>query len=145
MKDIIKTQKKLFWIVIALSLLAFGLVEFVFLDTTGGLLVGHVQLEFLWQSFAILLTLGGIYGALRMFKLKSIEAKLVANPLSAYPFWCKCRLMVLIVILFNNILSYWCFANGSFAWLATIVLLTFPFVYPSEDRFIYETKSKEAE
>ena len=143
MKDIIKTLRTIFWIDIVLSLLIFGVVEFVLLDLTGGMLVGHVQLEFLWQSFSILLTLGGIYGALRMFKLKSIEARIVAYPSICYPTWSIWRLVVLTFVLDNNIMSYWLFANGSFAWLATIVLLTFPFIYPTEERFLYETKSKE--
>ena len=72
MSQIIKQLKLLFYLIVGVSLLLMAVVEFLLLDIAGGLFADDKQFEFVYQSFMILLTLGGIYVVLRFFKFEGI-------------------------------------------------------------------------
>ena len=120
------------------AVLAF-VIEFFLTDSMGGMLVGNPQEEFIVQTLAVLLTLGAVFFALRLFKFKYIEQKLKESPLENYYFWSVVRMAMLEGPLVFNIAAYWLFVNGSFGWLGAILFLSFAFIYPSEQRFVNET------
>ena len=138
MKQTIKTLKGIFWGIVGGACMFFAVAEFVLMDSTGGLMTNEPQLEFICQSLMVLATLVSIYLSLRLFKINYVQQQIRTSPLQAYTKWSIIRMALLEAPLFLNILGYWLFVNGSFAWLATILLLAFPFVYPTEERYINE-------
>ena len=139
MKQMLKQLKTIYW-GIASGALAFAcIVEFIMMDVAGGILADDNQIEFVFESIAILLTLASIYFSLRLFKFKKIKNALCYNPLENYRKYCVLRFAMLELPLLFNILCYWLFVNSSFAWLGVLIGLAFPFVYPTKERFLNET------
>lgn len=138
MKQTIITLKGIFWGIVGSACLFFAITEFILMDPVGGLLTSEPQLEFICQSVMVLVTLVSIYLSLRLFKFNGIQQQLSNDSLEAYTKWSIIRMTLLEAPLLLNILGYWLFVNGSFAWLATILLLAFPFVYPTEQRYMNE-------
>ena len=139
MSQIIKQLKLLFYLIMGVSLLLMAVVEFLLLDIAGGLFADDKQFEFVYQSFMILLTLGGIYITLRWFKFEAIKNKLHENKLTAYSRWSLIRMLVLEGIAILNIGGYFLFVNSSFVYLWLIIMLSFSFLYPTRERLINET------
>lgn len=139
MNQIIKQLKLLFYLIVGVSLLLMDVVEFLLLDIAGGLFADDKQFEFVYQSFMILLTLGGIYITLRWFKFEAIKNKLQENKLTAYSRWSLIRMFVLEGIAILNIGGYFLFVNSSFVYLWLIIMLSFSFLYPTRERLINET------
>jgi hypothetical protein len=48
--------------------------------------------------------------------------------------WGQCRLAMLALPLFMNVLFYYLFMNTTFGYMGIILLLCMPFVYPSMNR-----------
>ncbi len=138
MKQTIKTLKGIFWGIVGGACLFFAVAEFVLMDIAGGVLSADPQLEFICQSVMVLATLVSIYLSLRLFKVNYVKQQIMTNPLEAYMKWSIMRIALLEAPLLLNIAGYLFFMNGSFAWLATILLLALPFVYPTEERYINE-------
>ena len=144
MKQTIHTLKVLFFSNLCCLLAFYGVIEFFMLDTTGGLFADCHQAEFIYQCVMVLLTLFSCYGALRLFKVKRVETELHESPLKNYQKWSVLRFTMLETPAIFNLLGYWMFMNLSFAYLFLILLLSFPFVYPTKERFINETGYTEA-
>ena len=139
MSQIIKQLKLLFYLIVGVSLLLMAVVEFLLLDIAGGLFADDKQFEFVYQSFMILLTLGGIYVVLRLFKFEGIKKRIQEHQLTAYSRWSLIRMLVLEGIAILNIGGYFLFVNSSFVYLWLIIMLSFSFLYPTRERLINET------
>ena len=139
MNQIIKQLKLLFYLIVGVSLLLMAVVEFLLLDIAGGLFADDKQIEFVYQSFMILLTLGGIYVVLRFFKFEGIKKRIQEHQLTAYSRWSLIRMLVLEGVAILNIGGYFLFVNSSFVYLWLIIMLSFSFLYPTRERLINET------
>jgi len=141
MKEIVSKLRVIYFLALGSLLAEAALVEFVLLDTEGGLLVGNGQQEFIAECIAVALTLGGSYLALRMFRFKYVTDKLREDPQSRYLPASLLRMLLLYVPMDINILCYQLFVNASFGWMGAMLLLCWPFIYPTEDRYINETQT----
>lgn len=140
MNEILDRLKKIYWSMIVLLVGLVLLIEFFFMDLMGGAAISDdANLEFVFQSLATLLSLGGLFLALRYFKMGTIERQLLDDPLSKYQPFSIVRLIILESIVHIDLFGYLLFVNSSFLWLSLIVATGFFFVYPSKERFLNET------
>ena len=142
MKKVRLTLTALLWGTVALALVAVVLFE------TGVLEFGYYagsgeQAEFLLTMLMELLTLAMIPLALKLFKFKSVHADLVSRKADALHKWGLLRLLMLLVPLLVNTLLYYAYAKVAFAYMAIILVIVLPFVYPSAERCADETTDEE--
>ena len=103
------------------------------------------QTGYVVQMVMILLTLCLVPLALRLFKFKQIHASLLASPAAALLKWGIVRILVLGLLLVANTLLYYIYGfEPSFGYLAVMVLLTMPFVFPTMSRCKAETEEEKA-
>ena len=86
-----------------------------------------------------LITLGAAFLGLRLFKFKAIHNDLVNRKETAMWKWGKARLLILEAPMVINTLLYYIYMNPTFGYMAIILLLCLPFVFPSYDRCVSET------
>ena len=139
MKNVKNTLTVLLWTVLALALIVVVLFE------TDVLLFGYYagsgqQAEFLLTTMMELLTLAVIPLALKLFKFKRVHADLVSRKAEALRKWGLLRLLMLLVPLLVNTLLYYAYANVAFGYMAIILVIVLPFVYPSMQRCLSETE-----
>jgi protein-S-isoprenylcysteine O-methyltransferase Ste14 len=140
MNEILDRLKKIYWSMIVLLVGLVLLIEFFFMDLMGGAAISDdANLEFFFQSLATLLSLGGLFLALRYFKMGTIERQLLDDPLSKYQPFSIVRLIILELIVHIDLFGYLLFVNSFFLWLSLIVATGFFVVYPSKERFLSET------
>ena len=133
MNEILDRLKKIYWSMIVLLVGLVLLIEFFFMDLMGGAAISDdANLEFVFQSLATLLSLGGLFLALRYFKMGTIERQLLDDPLSKYQPFSIVRLIILESIVHIDLFGYLLFVNSSFLWLSLIVATGFFFVYTSK-------------
>jgi hypothetical protein len=123
------------------ALLLVALCETDVLET--GRMADNKQAEFVTTTVMELATLAGAYLALRMFKMKVIRHELVGGGAPALLKWGLLRLVLLEVPLVGNTLFYYMYMNPTFGYMAIIMLLCLPFVYPSMSRCMAETTAEE--
>lgn len=93
------------------------------------------------QMVMILLTLGFVPLALRLFKFNSIHAALMAHPADALLKWGSIRVLILGLLLVANTLLYYIYGfEPSYGYLAVMVMLTMPFILPTLERCKAETE-----
>lgn len=135
-----KTRNKLTSLFIAL--LAIPLLLAIIFETgmaEEGILAGsHAMHEFAATAIMELLTIALIPAALRLFKLSRVEAQLRQHHEKALLKWGGIRLLMLGVPLLINTILYYVYMNTSFGYMAIIIVLCQPFVYPSRERCISE-------
>ena len=139
MKNVKNTLTVLLWMVLALALIVVVLFE------TDVLMFGYYagsgqQAEFLLTTIMELLTLAVIPLALKLFKFKRVHADLVSRKAEALRKWGLLRLLLLLVPLLVNTLLYYAYANVAFGYMAIILVIVLPFVYPSMQRCQSETE-----
>ena len=139
MKKVKNTLTVLLWTVIAVALIVVVLFE------TNVLMFGYYagsgqQAEFLLTTMMELLTLAVIPLALKLFKFKRVHADLVSRKSEALRKWGLLRLLMLLVPLLVNTLLYYAYANVAFGYMAIILVIVLPFVYPSMQRCQSETE-----
>lgn len=139
MEQTVKYLKNIYCVLIAGIILLALFVEFIIIDITGGVGIAGGNFEFIFLSFSMLLTMGALYGALRLFKIKKVEEQIKSNPLEKYHYFSVIRMGILEFPVMLNIFGYLLFVNTSFVWLGLIVFMGFFFIYPSNERFIAET------
>ena len=110
-----------------------------------GTAVGNSQVEFVITVVMELLTLGQIWFALRLFKIRQIRQDLVSRKEFALRKWGVLRLELLDIPLVANVLFYELFMKPTFGYLAIIVLICQPFVYPSLARCEAEVSAENKE
>ena len=139
MKKVKNTLTVLLWTVLALALIVVVLFE------TDVLMFGYYagsgeQAEFLLTTMMELLTLAVIPLALKLFKFPRVHADLVSRKAEALRKWGLLRLLMLLVPLPVNTLLYYAYANVAFGYMAIILVIVLPFVYPSMERCQSETE-----
>lgn len=139
MKNVKNTLTVLLWTVLALALIVVVLFE------TDLLMFGYYagsgeQAEFLLTTMMELLTLAVIPLALKLFKFPRVHADLVSRKAEALRKWGLLRLLMLLVPLLVNTLLYYAYANVAFGYMAIILVIVLPFVYPSMERCQSETE-----
>lgn len=125
------------------ALVLTGLIVLVY--ETGGLESGAMaekkEIEFITLTMMEIMTLAAIYLALRFFKMEKIRQDLVAHKEVALKKWGLLRMELLDVPLIANTLFYEWYLNTTFGYMAIILLICQPFIYPSMARCLAETES----
>ena len=132
---LIKKLKLIFYVIWAVALLALCAIEFDWIEV--GLLIGVYEgtVEFLYQTVAVFITLGLVVLALRLLKFKVVKEQLATgDSLHAYKRFWLCRMAMLALPMFFNIIGYQLFLNISFLYLVFILFVATMFVYPSIGR-----------
>lgn len=125
-----KTIKIIFWAVLALMLAAVILFE-TNEQLTGFLGVTEAD-EFKLLSVMEMLTLMSIFLMLRLFKFERIARQIEESPQRALPLWTSVRVAVMLVMIAVNGLLYYGTMNTTFGYLAIIMMVSLPFVYPQK-------------
>ena len=86
-----------------------------------------------------LLTIAVIPAALYLFKIRKVKEALKAEPVAAMKKYGVMRLLMLGLPLVANTDLYYMSMNVAFGYMAIILLLVLPFVYPSKARCEEET------
>ena len=86
-----------------------------------------------------IVSLGAAFLGLRLFKFKTIQKDLVRRKEKAMWKWGMTRLLILEAPMVINTLLYYIYMNTTFGYLAIILLLCLPFVYPTLSRCNAET------
>jgi len=98
------------------------------------------QAEFLLVTMMELTTLALIPLALRLFKFERVHRELVSRQAEGLAKWGVLRLLFLLVPMLVNTLLYYAYANTTFGYMAIIIAITLPFVYPSMNRCLSEVE-----
>ena len=141
MKKISKLLMLIYVLLVAVTLVIVALYECVALES--GVLADSKQTEFVAMTIMELTTLVAAFLGLRLFKFPKIHADLVTRKEPAMLKWGILRLLVLEVPMVVNTYLYYMYMNPTFGYLAIILLLCLPFVFPSESRCIDETTEAE--
>ena len=102
-----------------------------------GLLAGNAQMEYILQSVSILLTIGLIPFALRMFNMnlvKRIKDLPLQQALKSYQAWSLLRLALLFVPAILALSFYYLTMNTTNLFCACMALIATMFCVPSENR-----------
>ena len=127
-----KTINLLRTVLIANVGLAVVLAAFYELDMLpSGMLAGRAQDEFLCTISMELLTIVLIPVGLRLFKTKDVERRLDEGDIKAFRKWGLVRILMITVPLVLNTLLYYNFMNTTFGYMALILLICLPFIYPA--------------
>lgn len=106
-----------------------------------GIMTEKKEPEFITLTMMEIMTLAAIYLALRFFKMEKIRQDLINRKEVALRKWGLLRLELLDVPLIANTLFYEWYLNTTFGYMAIILLICQPFIYPSMSRCMAETES----
>ena len=140
MKKVSKQLTFVFVLLVALALVMVALYEFDVLES--GVLADSKQTEFVAMTVMELTTLVAAFLGLRLFKFPKIHADLITHKEPAMLKWGMLRLLVLEVPMVCNTYLYYIYMNPTFGYLAIILLLCLPFVFPTLNRCLAETTSE---
>lgn len=141
MKKISKQLMVIYVLLVAVALVLVALYECGVQES--GVLADSKQTEFVAMTIMELATLVAAFLGLRLFKFPMIHKQLVTDKEPAMLKWGILRLLVLEVPMVCNTYLYYIYMNPTFGYLAIILLLCLPFVFPSEGRCIAETTEEE--
>ena len=120
-------------------------VLIVVLNETGvyqkGIYQGDAQMDYILQSISILLTMGLIIFALRMFNLnlvKRIKNLPLQEALKSYRIWSDVRLSLLFVPILLDFAFYYLTLNTTSLFCGLMALLATLFCVPSKNRIMNE-------
>ena len=122
----------LLWADVLVALLIVGLFETGFLEQ--GLVATEQTLEFYLLMLMELATIGLIPLALRLFKFRRVHDELVTRQAQGLQKWGVARIQMLTVPMMVNAFLYELFFNTTFGYLAIILVICLPFVYPTMAR-----------
>ena len=132
MKEVRNILASIFWGLLGLSVLVAVLFECELLPS--GMWVGQTTAEFLCRCTMEVVTLAGIWLALRLFKFQKVHADLMARKSEALKKWGVLRLLMLEVPMLLNTLLYYMYMQTTYGYMAIILLLCLPFVFPTKGR-----------
>lgn len=141
MKKISKQLTFVYVVLVAVALAIVAIYELGLLES--GVLADSKQTEFVAMTVMELTSIGAAFLGLRLFKFHMIHDELVCLKESAMLKWGLLRLLILEVPMVVNTYLYYMYMNATFGYLAIILLLTLPFVMPTESRCIDETSEFE--
>jgi len=127
-----------FWWWLSVAIIIVVLYEGELLET--GMLTEDTSMEFVLTTLMELLSLAAVFVGLRMFKKKRIHDDLTTRKALALRFWGLIRLCIIGLPLSLNVLFYYLFMNTTFGYMAIIMALCLPFVYPTLNRCLTETE-----
>lgn len=127
-----------FWWWLSVAIIIVVLYEGELLET--GMLTEDASMEFVLTTLMELLSLAAVFVGLRMFKKKRIHDDLTTRKALALRFWGLIRLCIIGLPLSLNVLFYYLFMNTTFGYMAIIMALCLPFVYPTLNRCLTETE-----
>lgn len=135
----------MFWGLVAIPALLYVCCEFLGADMA--FLAGVTPApRYVASNAAIFLTLALLPWSLRLFRIPSVHADLVNRKAAALRKWGRLRLLTHGGLLIVNTLLYYLLGfESTFGYLAVVVLLTLPFVYPTMGRCLAETESDSQE
>ena len=136
-KRILNLQKSAFIVVWAAPILLAALYECGAETFQKGIYEGNAQMEYIFQSVSILLTIGLIPFALRMFNLnlvKRIKELPMEQALKSYQKWSDVRLGLLFVPAILGVSFYYLTMNTTNLFCACMALIATLFCIPSENR-----------
>lgn len=126
-------------VLVALAMVVFFESE---MAETGKWTGANEKVEFIITTQMEILTLACIPLALKLFKFKKVQADLKARKSEALLPWGTLRLALLLVPMVANTLLYYMYMNTAFGYMAIILFLCLPFVYPTMSRCLAETESE---
>ena len=132
-------------VVIYMSLAAIALAIIILYETDileAGVMEEQKQLEFILTAMMELISLGAAFMGLRLFKFKTVHNDLVNRQEPAMWKWGVIRLLILEVPMVVDTLLYYIYMNTTFGYLAVMLLLCLPFVFPSVNRCLAETSEE---
>lgn len=139
-----KISKQLTFVYVLLVVIALAIVVLYELGVwESGALADSKQTEFVALTGMELTTLAAAFLGLRLFRFRMIRAQLVTEKEPAMLKWGMLRLLVLEVPMVVNTYLYYMYMNPTFGYMAIIMLLCLPFVYPSMSRCMAETTAEE--
>ena len=141
MKKISIQLMAIFTLLVAVMISIIVLYESGVLEPGG--LADSKQTEFLAMTGMELTSLAGAFLGLRLFKFQKIHDELVTKKEPALLRWGILRLLILEVPMVSNTYLYYMYMNTTFGYLAIILLLCLPFVFPTQSRCIAETTEED--
>jgi hypothetical protein len=141
MKKVSKQLTVFYTAQIALALVFVVLFELDVLPV--GIMADDKQSDFIFTALMEIVSLGAAFLGLRLFKFKTIHNDLVNRQEKAMWKWGMARLIILEAPMVIDTLLYYIYMNTTYGYLAIILLLCLPFVFPSENRCIAETSEEE--
>ena len=132
-------------VVIYMSLAAIALAIIILYETNileAGVMEEQKQSEFILTALMELISLGAAFLGLRLFKFKAVLQELVNLKETAMWKWGVIRLLILEVPMVVDTLLYYIYMNTTFGYLAVMLLLCLPFVFPSVIRCLAETSEE---
>ena len=141
MKKVSKQLMAFYIAQIALALVVVVLFELDVLPV--GVMADDKQSDFIFTALMEIVSLGAAILGLRLFKFKAIHHDLVKRQAKAMWTWGMARLIILEAPMVIDTLLYYIYMNTTYGYLAIIMLLTLPFVFPSENRCIAETSEED--
>ena len=141
MKKVSKQLTFVYVLLVVVALAIVALYEFDVLES--GVLADSKDTEFIAMTIMELTSLAAAFLGLRLFKFRMIHAELVTRKEPAMLKWGMLRLLMLEMPMVCNTYLYYIYINPTFGYLAIILLLCLPFVFPSESRCIAETTEVE--
>ena len=143
MKEVSKQLTFFFVLMIAIALTIVLINECGVVES--GALADSKQTEFAAMTVMELTSLAAAFLGLRLFKFKKIHQDLVNRKESAMKQWGLLRLLILEVPMVINTYLYYMYMNATFGYLAIILLLCLPFVFPTLQRCLAETTEESSE
>ena len=141
MKKVSKQLMAFYIAQIALALVVVVLFELDVLPV--GVMADDKQSDFIFTALMEIVSLGAAFLGLRLFKFKAIHDDLMKRQEKAMWKWGMARLIILQAPMVIDTLLYYIYMNTTYGYLAIIMLLTLPFVFPSENRCIAETSEED--
>ena len=141
MKNVSKRLTLVYAGIAALVLLLIVLFETEVLES--GVMAEDKQSEFLLTFVMELVSLGAAFLGLRLFKFKTVHDDLVTRKEAAMMKWGLIRLLILELPMVADTLLYYIYMYTTFGYLAIILLLCLPFVFPTLNRCLAETSEEE--
>lgn|SRR5574344_171144 len=129
MKKTVNILRTLFIASVGIAVVVAALYELDILPS--GVLADRPQDEFLCTIAMELVTIVFIPIALRLFKTKDVERRLGEGDIRTFKTWSIVRILMITVPLLMNTLLYYIFMNTTFGYMALILLICLPFIYPA--------------
>lgn len=129
MKKTVNILRTLFIASVGIAVVVAALYELDILPT--GVLADRPQDEFLCTIAMELVTIVFIPIALRLFKTKDVDRRLDEGDIKTFKTWSIVRILMITVPLLMNTLLYYIFMSTTFGYMALILLICLPFIYPA--------------
>lgn len=116
----VKKARVFYLAMLAIAGCVFAFEEFDVLPK--GFLQSTPQTDYVVNLICVILTLGGTWGALRLFALKNVRAKLESSPQSYFALNAV-RTGIISFVLFVNLFVYYAFMNGTTSLFCMLIAL----------------------